>query len=121
MNGPKLPPVPPGARAGGRRLWRSVLAKYELEEHELALLREAARLVDLLDELHQVTERDGAVIIGPDDQPRTHPAAVEARQSRIALSRVLAVLRLPEGDEGDVRRPQRRSGARGVYRFPTGA
>jgi hypothetical protein len=49
---------------------------------------------------------------------RTHPAVIEARQQRLTLARLLAALRLPAGDEQDVqpnRRPQRRSGARGVY------
>lgn len=49
---------------------------------------------------------------------KAHPAAVEARQQRIALARLLAALRLPagaDGDEAQGRRPQRRVGARGVY------
>src|SRR5512132_4083523 len=110
------PKPPPGTRTAGRRLWRSVLSAYELEEHEMALLREACRTVDRLDELHALVERDG-VMVGD----RLHPAMVEARQLRIALARLAAALRLPAGDEesGDAkqgtRRPQRRVGVRGPY------
>ncbi len=109
-------PAPPkGTKAEGRRLWRSVVGQFELEDHERALLREAVRLVDTLDELHAIVERDGLVITAPNGGERVHPAAVEARQSRIALARILPVLRLPEGEDEGVRRPQRRSGARGIY------
>ena len=109
--------VPAGTRAPGRRLWKSVVGEFELDEHETALLVEAVRTVDLLDELAAEVRRDGALVDSPQGQ-KAHPAAVEARQQRIALARLLAALRLPSGDEGDKQasaRPQRRSGARGVY------
>lgn len=109
-SGEALPKPPAGVRAGGRRLWESVTSEYELAEHEALLLREACRTVDLLDSLDAAIRRDGA--LGPDG--RAHPAAVEARQQRIALARILASLRLPAGDE-DEGRPQRRVGVRGTY------
>ncbi len=113
-----VPAAPRGAKAAGRRLWLSVVDLYELDEHEMVLLREAVRVVDLLAELHAVVERDGPMLTAPDGAVRTHPAAVEARQSRIALARLIGVLRLPTGDDGEVAagaRPQRRVGVRGTY------
>ena len=108
------PRPPSGTAAAGARLWRSVMAVYDLEEHEIALLREMVRTVDLLNELHAAaaeTKLDGL---------RVHPAIVEARQQRIALARLGAALRLPAGEEDDVqqgaRRPQRRVGVRGAYK-----
>lgn len=111
------PDAPAGTRAGGRRLWASVVEHYELEEHERALLVEAVRTVDLLDRLDDEVRRAGPLIDTPQGQ-RAHPAAVEARQQRVVLARLLAGLRLPAGEEGDTQasaRPQRRSGYRGVY------
>jgi hypothetical protein len=84
----------------------------------MALLVQACRLVDLLDGLHAVVERDGPVLTAPDGAVRVHPAVVEARQGRIALARLVAALRLP--GEDDVR-PQRRVGVRGVYGVRGGA
>ncbi len=111
--------APDGTGEAGRRLWASVLAEYDLEEHELALLREMVRTVDMLDDLAEAVHRDGLMVTGPGMQARVHPAAVEARQQKIALARLAAALRLPAGDEDDTqkgaRRPQRRVGARGVY------
>ncbi|MEJ7831922.1 MAG: hypothetical protein WKF79_03340 [Nocardioides sp.] len=107
---------PKGTKTSGRRLWNDVLGKYDLEEHEEALLREAVRTVDLLDALAALVEAEGLMVEGSHGT-KVHPAIVEARQLRIALARVLAALRLPAGEEGDgdTRRPQRRLGARGVY------
>jgi hypothetical protein len=112
-----LPRPPAGTRAAGSRLWRAVLADYALEEHELALLREAVRTADVLDELDARVKVDGAIIDSPQGL-KAHPAAVEARQQRITLARLLAALRVPLGDEDDRAgnaRPQRRTGVRGVY------
>ena len=94
-----------------------MLGKYDLEEHEEALLREAVRTVDLLDDLAALVATEG-LMIDSSSGPRMHPALVEARQLKIALARLLAALRLPAGEEDDQqagRRPQRRVGARGVY------
>lgn len=104
---------PKGAGPSGRALWSDVVSKYDLEEHELALLREACRTVDDLDSLAAVSAAEGMTL-----GTKVHPAVVEARQLRIALARLLGALRLPAGDEDDQsagRRPQRRVGVRGPY------
>jgi len=89
-------------------LWADVLTRFELDEHELAMLREACRTVDQLDVLAGILATEG-LILG--DKP--HPALVESRQLRIVLTRLVASLRLP--DDASVR-PQRRGAARGSYR-----
>ena len=117
MSRSDVPKAPPETRAPGRRLWESVVVDFSLDEHERVLLTEAVRTVDLLDLLDAAVRRDGPLLEGPQGT-RAHPAAVEARQQRIALARLLAALRLPSGDVGDAKvtaRPQHRSGARGVY------
>ncbi len=104
----RIPPPPRGAGASGRRLWRSVQSRFVLDEHESALLREAMRTVDLLDQLAALVEVEGPLLDG-----KVHPAAVEARLQRVTLARLVASLRLPDDlDE----RPQRRGAARGTYR-----
>lgn len=108
---------PTGLREAGKRLWRSILDDYDLDEHERALLLEACRSVDLLDLLDAAVRKDGPMVDSPQGQ-KAHPAAVEARQQTIALARLLAALRLPAGadeDRAEGRRPQRRGAPRGVY------
>ncbi len=111
-----IPKPPSGTRASGRRLWASIVTVFELEEHELALLREAVRTVDTLDRLDALVRADGGMIFTPSGV-KVHPGLVEARQLRIALARLLAALRLPDGEVGaeSQGRRQRRAGARGVY------
>jgi hypothetical protein len=114
-----MPKPPKGTRAAGKRLWASILGEYELEEHELALLREMTRIVDRLDLLAAEVAADGVVIRGAGLEKRAHPGLVEARQQQIALARLAAALRLPAGDQdvdakSGMRRPQRRA-SRGVY------
>lgn len=119
------PRAPDGAGPGGRKLWRDVLGKYELEQHELALLLEMVRIRDRLDALHAVVAAEGLMVVAAMGGTKAHPALVEARQQGIAFARLAAALRLPAGDEGDeqkgARRPQRRVGARGVYSIRGGA
>jgi len=110
----------------GRRLWDSVVSRdgldLELDEHEQVLLVEACRTVDLIDQLDAAVRRDGPLVESPQGV-KAHPAAVEVRQQRIALARLMGVLRLPAGEQDAVKkpsqgpsgRPQRRVGARGVY------
>lgn len=117
MTKSKTPTPPRGTKTNGAKLWRDVLGKYELEQHELALLREMVRRVDLGDQLHAIAASEGLMVTGPHGS-KPHPALVEARQNSIALARLTASLRLPAGDEYDQvkgRRPQRRVGVRGVY------
>ena len=102
-----LPAVPAGAGAAGRRLWRAVLADFELAEHEMVLLRQAVRVTDLCELLQQQVDDDGPLLGG-----RAHPALVELRQQRILLARLIVALRVPLGEEEEeaksiASRPQR--------------
>jgi hypothetical protein len=103
--------TPPGLKAAGRRLWASVTDVYDLEEHEAALLLEACRTKDLLNDLDATIRREGLIVQG-EGGPKMHPAVVESRQQKTSLNQLIASLRLPS-DEGV--RPQRRGAARRAY------
>ena len=98
-------------------MWLAIVGEWDLDEHELALLRELVRVVDRLDALAAVVDAEGLIVDGGKVGPRMHPAAVEARQLAIAQARMTAALRLPDGEDGSESqgRRQRRSGVRGVY------
>jgi hypothetical protein len=107
------PPAPPSElRKSGRALWRAVLEEFDLDRHEVTILREAARTADALDGLQALLDAEG--LMGVTSQgPRVHPALVEARQQRLTFARLLTALRIPAGEtEG---RTQARGGPRGVY------
>lgn len=108
----------PGLSASASDLWHSIIDEWELDEHELSLLRELVRVVSRLDALDDIVAADGLMVTSPGGVMKAHPALVEARQLAIAQARLTAVLRLPDGEEGSESptRRQRRSGARGIYR-----
>ncbi|MCZ7526566.1 MAG: terminase [Acidimicrobiia bacterium] len=90
MSAESTPRPPKGTGPAGRKLWRSILARYEMDEHEMVLLRELVRVVDRLDELHALVARDGLMVDGPGGLDRIHPAAVESRQLAITEARLIA-------------------------------
>ena len=107
----KTPAPPKGTGTEGRKLWRAVLTEYDLEEHELTLLRQAVRVADACTELQAQVDREGLIVAG-----KAHPALVELRAQRILLARLIVALRVPMGEqeEGAAPRTQHR-GVRGVY------
>ncbi|MEX0756125.1 MAG: terminase [Actinomycetota bacterium] len=82
---PRRPRAPTGLGAGGKRLWREVLALYEMNPGELRILEESCRVVDVLDELREAGH-------GPE-------ILREARLQREMLRKLLASLDLPDEDE----------------------
>jgi hypothetical protein len=107
--------TPDGLGTAGKKLWRAVIGPYDLENHEELLLREACRTADRLDRLAEEAAKGAVTVMNYRGDQVANPAMVEARQQAITLSRLLASLRLPSGDEGEERRPQRRGASRGSY------
>ena len=84
--------------------------RYELDEHERVILVQACQTVDLCVDLQAILNDEGP-IVGTDERRKANPAAVELRQHRIVLARLLAVLKIPLEDSAG--RTQHRS-TRGV-------
>lgn len=105
--------APAGLERAGRELWSSVLDEYELDVHEELLLLQACRCVDQLDRLAAEAAAGDVTVTNFKGDQVAHPAIVESRQQSLTLTRLLASLRLPAGDEAG--RPQRRGAARGAY------
>lgn len=122
-------PTPDDLGPAGARLWRAVFDRFDMEDHEAEVLRQACTTADAITALDAVVAVEG--VMGETSQgPRAHPALVEARQQRLALARLIASLRLPadtgepayDGDAGDdTGRAQARAGFRGVYSIAGGA
>jgi hypothetical protein len=71
----------------GRSWWTFTVAQFELDEHELAILREACRTVDSIDALQAVVDRDGVLNTSPQGV-RAHPALVELRAQRLCFAKL---------------------------------
>lgn len=112
-NESEIPEAPNGLHDSGLQLWRDVLSGYELDPHELLILKEACRTADRLDALAKEAEGGPLTTKNFKGDEVANPLLVESRQQSIVFSRLVASLRLPV--EGPDDRPQRRGGARGVY------
>jgi hypothetical protein len=55
----ETPKPPKGLRSSGRKLRRSVVRDFDLDEHEASVLLQAAKTADLLDDLQALFDRDG--------------------------------------------------------------
>lgn len=84
----------------GERFRAATLEHFDLSDSEAEILTEAARTLDLLDQLAEVIERVGPTSTGAAGQLVVNPAVAEARQLRITLHRLLAALNLPD-DAGE--------------------
>lgn len=103
---------------GGRRLWAALVDRDPDLADELnpmrVLAEQACHVQDRCDALHAVCRAEPVLVDNGKGQPVTHPAWSESRQHAKHLAGLIAALRLPHPVTG--RRPQRRGGARGVYR-----
>lgn len=95
--------APKGLGTAGKRLRKSILADlpndWELDHREIELLELAARQADDLALLERAIKKEGAISTGSTGQTIVHPAILEARQARLAISRLVGLIELPDGEE----------------------
>ena len=112
MAGTRKPPSPSGLKTAGKKLWDSVIADFDLEEHEKITLKEACRTADRLDELDKEMESEPLTVVNSKGDETANPRIVEQRQQAMVFTRLIASLRLPD-EAGAV--PQHRGASRGSY------
>jgi hypothetical protein len=93
-----------GLSSAGRRLWRAVVAVYELSPAEMELLRQACRTVDLLDRLDVELLDQPLTVTGSTGQPRANPLLASGAEQRRTLEGLMRDLALPMPDEVEGRR-----------------
>jgi hypothetical protein len=95
----------------GEAFRQRVTDDYELQPDDVELLTEAARMLDLLEALHEAVKEDGPLIRDAKGNLVTHPATVEARQVREALRKTLHALGIPDAEGDNVRTRSARNAA----------
>lgn len=112
----EVPPPPDGLQAAGRRLWTSAMTEFSFDVHDEFMLLQACRTADRLDRLEVEASAGPVTVTNFKGDQVAHPAMVEARQQSITFARLLAALRMPQGDQDErMGRPQRRGAPRGSY------
>lgn len=94
----KRPPSMLGRR--GKALWRVLHNDLEFDAHEEAIVLEACRTADVIDDLADVIEKAGVMATGSTGQVVVHPAVPELRQQQAAFSRLLTALNLSDALDG---------------------
>lgn len=91
-------PTPPGLRADGKALWKSIAPKYELRPDELTVLAAACKTADTAAEIEKAWVDLGRPYLtrGSMGQDVIHPLLGERKAQNAALARLLAQLKLPD-------------------------
>lgn len=105
------PEPPESLDTSGARLWRDVVAKYDLRVDELAVLEAACKTADMISTLDDAWAALGKPFVtsGSMGQDVIHPLIGERRQQQSALAALFRQLKLP--DEGGAGANQQRGAA----------
>jgi P27 family predicted phage terminase small subunit len=98
-NNVRRKPAPKDLQAPGRALWRDVLAEFELNSAELALLYQLCQTVDELAAMKSDLAEMGMVTMGSRNQPRVNPLLAVIAAHRKLADQLVVALGLPlEGE-----------------------
>lgn len=108
----KAPPPPAilvkdGRKDGaGRQLWKEYVGSgsnvpYVLNPSELRALRDACVMADRMEKLEKAAADQKLTVRGSQGQQVINPLLAEARQCALAITALLAKIKLPEGDQPD--------------------
>lgn len=89
------PRAPEGLGEAGRRFWRGIVGAYELTPAEVELLRQAARIVDLLERIDDQLSREDLTVAGSRGQQRSHPLLFASLEQRKVLEGLMNSMALP--------------------------
>jgi hypothetical protein len=98
------PRAPDGLGQAGRRFWRAVTGAYELSPGETESLRQAARVVDLLERIDAQLVAEDLTVVGSMGQQRSHPLLASAAEQRRVLEGLLNAMALPMPSEVEGKR-----------------
>ncbi|MFZ3319530.1 MAG: P27 family phage terminase small subunit [Mycobacterium sp.] len=102
--GVRCPPAPKDLQVEGRKLWRDVLAEFELNATELALLRQLCLTVDELAAMKADLAEMGLVVMGSRNQPRVNPLIAVIASHRKLVDQLVVALGVPLPGESVGRR-----------------
>ena len=87
---PKRPPQPPAHLAKrGKKLWKSVVENYDLEQHHRDLLQSACEQLDRADSARREIEEHGVILLDRFQQRKQNPAVEVERQAHATFLRCL--------------------------------
>jgi hypothetical protein len=96
--------APHGLGQAGRRFWRAITGAYELSPSETESLRQAVRVVDLLERIDAQLVAEDLTVVGSVGQQKSHPLLAASEAQRRVLEQLLNAMALPPPHEIEGRR-----------------
>mgnify|MGYP000271212375 FL=1 len=93
----------------GSRLWKEIVALYDLRPDELQVLEEACRETNLVSEMRLELQKSKILTTGSMGQTVVHPLVAELGKHRATVAALLRQLKLPDAPSG-VASPQADAG-----------
>ena len=109
----RTPQAPDHLSRRARAFWRSIVADYALENHQLELLRRTCEAMDRADEAREQIASEGMTTTDRYGQVKPHPCVNIERDARLAIARLLREMSLDVGDP-DASRPPHLGYGRGA-------
>jgi phage terminase small subunit len=103
-------PCPPDHLGRSAGFWAVTVAGFDLDPHQLELLRRACEASDRADEARETIDADGACYVDRWGQPKAHPMIAVERDSRLAFARLIRELKLDDDGPASESRPPRTRG-----------
>lgn len=89
----KIPKIPAGLQAQGKRFWRKVLSEYSFcDAHDLERLKQCCQVLDEIQEAEEIVKDEGRFIKDRFEQKKEHPASKAIRENRVLFCRILREL-----------------------------
>ena len=101
----QAPAAPRHLSTTTRKWWRSVVGRWELEDHHVRLLTLAAEAWDRGEQARELVARDGLTTPTRDGGAKLHPAVRVETDCRLAFARLLRELDLDLDPPAETRRP----------------
>jgi hypothetical protein len=92
--------VPLELRQRGSALWTELQTKYEFDPHEVELLLETCRTLDVIEALSESIETEGVMLTGSQGQVVLNGAIAERRQQQASFARLVGQLNLLDAELG---------------------
>jgi P27 family predicted phage terminase small subunit len=102
----KQPPAAPRhLSATTRKWWRSVVSRWDLEDHHVRLLTLAAEAWDRGEQARDLVAREGLTVPTRDGGAKLHPAVRVETDCRLGFARLIRELDLDLDPPAEARRP----------------
>jgi phage terminase small subunit len=98
LRAPKLPPAPRHLSSRMRAWWRQTVEAFELEPHDLHLLRLACEAIDEAERLRVLIADEGAVMLDRFGQRKPHPAVAQRLAAMMTAARLVRQLGFATND-----------------------